>query len=45
MVQIIVVFFGVLFGGLPTIYVIFEAVRTIAQKIYRKRKYGTSLFD
>ncbi len=45
MAEILVVLFGVLFGGLPTLYLIWEAVATISQKIYRKAKYGTSLFD
>lgn len=45
MAEIIVVLFGVLLGGLPTIYLIWEAVVTISKKIYRKVKYGTSLFD
>lgn len=45
MVEILVILFGVLLGGLPTIYVIWEAVATISLKVYRKMKYGTSLFD
>ena len=45
MVEILVVLFGILVGGLPTIYVIYEAIATISKKIYRKAKYGISLFD
>lgn len=45
MAEILVILFGILLGGLPTIYVILEAVATISRKFYRKMKYGTSLFD
>ena len=45
MAEILVVLFGVVFGGLPTLYVIWEAIHTIGQKIYRKSRYGISLFD
>ena len=45
MAEIIVVLFGILFGGVPTIYLIWEAIATISMKIYRKSKYGISLFD
>lgn len=45
MVEIFVIGFGVLLGGLPTIYLIWEAVTTISMKVYRKMKYGISLFD
>jgi len=45
MAEILIVLFGVIFGGLPTLYVIFEAIRTISQKVYRKMKFGTSIFD
>ena len=45
MVEILVLLFGLLLGGLPTLYLIYEAVVTISMKIYRKAKYGTSLFD
>lgn len=43
--EILVVLFGVIFGGLPTLYVIWEAIHTIFQKVYRKMKFGTSMFD
>lgn len=43
--NIFIILFGILLGGLPTLYVIWEAVATISQKVYRKIKYGTSLFD
>lgn len=43
--EMIIILFGILLGGLPTLYVIWEAVATISQKVYRKVKYGTSLFD
>ncbi len=45
MVEILVVLFGIIVGGLPTIYVIYQAIATIAMKIYRKARYGISLFD
>lgn len=45
MIEILVVIFGVVMGGLPTIYLIWSAIATISSKIYRKAKYGTSLFD
>lgn len=45
MAEILIVLFGVVFGGLPTLYVIWECIHTIAQKVYRKNKYGISLFD
>lgn len=45
MAEILVVLFGVAFGGLPTLYLIWEAFATISMKIYRKVKYGTSLYD
>lgn len=45
MVEIFVLLFGLLLGGLPTLYLIYEAIATISKKIYRKAKFGTSLFD
>lgn len=45
MVNILIVFIGFLFGGLPTLYVIWEAIHTISQKVYKKVKYGSSLYD
>lgn len=45
MAEIIIVLFGIVFGGLPTLYVIWEAIHTISLKIYRKVKYGISLND
>lgn len=45
MMEILVLLFGLLLGGLPTLYLIYEAVATISMKLYRKAKYGTSLFD
>ena len=45
MAEILVVLFGILFGGLPTLYVIWEAIATISTKIYRKTKFGISMFD
>ena len=45
MVEILILLFGLLLGGLPTIYVIYQAIATISMKVYRKVKYGTSLFD
>lgn len=45
MVEILIILFCILVGGLPTLYVIYEAIATISKKIYRKVKYGISLFD
>lgn len=45
MLEIIVVLCGVIFGGLPTLYLIWEACATISKKAYRKMKYGTSMFE
>ena len=45
MIEILVIVFGVVMGGLPTLYLIWSAIATISQKIYRKSKYGISLFD
>ena len=45
MVEILVVIFGVVMGGLPTLYLIWSAITTISSKIYRKAKYGISMFD
>lgn len=45
MVEILVIIFGVVMGGVPTIYLIWSAIATISSKVYRKVKYGTSLFD
>lgn len=43
--EILVVLFGFIFGGLPTLYLIYEAIATIAMKVHRKVKYGISMFD
>lgn len=45
MVEFLVIVFGVVMGGLPTIYLLWSAVSTISSKVYRKVKYGISLFD
>lgn len=45
MFELIVIIFGVVLGGLPTLYLIVELVATISQKIYRKVKFGISMFD
>lgn len=45
MLEFFVICFGILFGGVPTLYLIWEAVVTIGQKIYRKIKFGISMFD
>ncbi len=45
MAELLVVLFGIIFGGLPTVYLIVEAVATLGQKVYRKIKFGISLFD
>lgn len=45
MVEIFVVLFGALLGGLPTLYLIWEAIATISMKVVRKVKYGISMFD
>ena len=43
--EIIIIILGGLLGGLPTLYLIVEAVIVIAQKVYRKIKYNISLYD
>ena len=43
--EIIVVIFGIIMGGLPTLYLIVETVATLSQKVYRKIKFGSSMFD
>ncbi len=45
MKEILIIIFGFLFGVLPTLYLVWEFLATITQKIYRKVKYGISLFD
>ncbi len=45
MVEILIIAFGVLLGGIPTLYVIWAAVTTISMKVMRKVKYGISMFD
>ena len=45
MVEVLVILLGILLGGLPTLYVIWEAFSTISMKLVRKIKYGTSMFD
>lgn len=45
MFQLLVVIFGIILGGLPTLYLIVETVATLSQKIYRKVKFGISMFD
>ena len=43
--EIIIIILGGLLCGLPTIYLIVEAVIVIVQKIYRQIKYNISLYD
>ena len=43
--EILVIICGLILGGFPTLYVIYEAIATIAKKVYRKHKYGISMFD
>lgn len=45
MFEIIVLTFGVILGGVPTLYLIVETVATLSQKVYRKVKFGVSMFD
>ena len=45
MVEILVVIFGAVMGGLPTLYLIWSAITTISTKVYRKAKFGISMFD
>ena len=45
MIEALVIIFGVVMGGLPTIYLIWSAISTISTKVYRKVKYGISMFD
>ena len=44
-VSIILVVLMALLGGLPTIYLTVSIPVVIGQKIYRKVKYGCSMFD
>lgn len=43
--EILVIAIGVVLGVLPTLYLIWETFATLTQKIYKKIKYGTSMFD
>ena len=43
--ELIVVIFGIILGGVPTLYLIVETVATLSQKVYRKIKFGSSMFD
>ena len=45
MKEVLVIILGVALGVLPTLYLLWEFAATITQKIYRKIKYGVSLFD
>ena len=45
MLEILVIVFGAVMGGLPTLYLIWSAISTISMKVYRKSKYGISMFD
>lgn len=45
MVEIFVILFGLILGGVPTLYLIWEVVATLALKVYRKVKFGISMFD
>ena len=45
MFEILIILVGLVLGILPTVYVIWEAIRTISMKVVRKMKYGTSLFE
>lgn len=45
MIEILVIIFGIVMGGVPTLYLIWSAITTISSKIYRKVKYGISMFD
>ena len=44
-VSIILVVLMAVLGGLPTIYLTVSIPVVIGQKIYRKVKYGCSMFD
>ena len=43
--SVIMVVLMALLGGLPTIYLTVSIPVVLGQKIYRKVKYGRSLFD
>ena len=43
--KIIIIIMGIVFGVLPTLYLIVESVIVLSQKIYRKVKYNISLYD
>ena len=45
MVEILVIIFGVVMGGLPTLYLVWSAISTISMKVARKVRYGISMFD
>ncbi len=45
MFELAVVIFGIVLGGLPTLYLILETIVTLSQKVYRKVKFGISMFD
>ena len=45
MAEILIILLGIVTGVLPTLYLIWSAVSTIAMKVYRKTKYGISMFD
>ncbi len=44
-IGVIMVVLMALLGGLPTIYLTVSIPVVIGQKIYRKVKYGCSMFD
>lgn len=43
--SILLVGFMVLLGGLPTLYLTISIPIVIGQKVYRKIKFGTSMWD
>lgn len=43
--SIILIILGSLIGGLPTLYLIISMFGVLFYKIYRKIRYGASLYD
>lgn len=42
---ILLVILGCLVGGLPILYLVISMIAMIIYKVYRKIKYGASLYD
>jgi len=42
---ILLVTLGVIVGGLPILYLVISMIAMIVYKVYRKIRYGASLYD